>query len=492
MPLNSPILTGDVSGGLHSTSVDKIKTHPVDATTPTAGQTLTWTGSAWAPATPSTGGGGGANGLTYFLRYDVAPDAPTTNLPGSPKQLGRTGSSVAASVTSGTLANNVWTLLAGFVSESTPQDPATTLIPGGLWDFSVWALGTANIAAPTYIRAKVYRYNNSTAPTLLATSGELPINSVSAKISLSALVPTTVVADTDRIYVEIEARATANNHTATLQFNDGQPSNVATSLPLVGGTGLWKNTAGVLQSPASLLVDADVDSAAAIAQSKISGLTDALANVSAPGTYYEFFEQFFATNPLLGNLVFGATGGSNTALNTGFGTVGMSTGTTAAINQQSRLVQPTNAQVTGTGSARAIFRVGQGGTTWFDATLTGAFRCGWGDSVTGESANGIYFRVQNGQGIDFVTKLANSETLTSTGVSFSNGTFQSLEILINSSGTQAVAKIDGVTVATHSTTIPVGRLIFFSHINRTVATGTAVVANMDSIYLRITPNTPFF
>lgn len=491
MPLNSPILTGDVSGGLHSTSVDKLKAQPLAGTAPTAGQTLTWTGSAWAPATPSTGGGGGANGLTYYLNQSTDADAPVTGISGTPKQLGRTGQATQVDVTTGTLTPDTWTLVAGFVSEVTPQDPATTLIPAGLWDFNVWALGVADQNHSNSIRTRAYIYNGTTL-TPLATSAVQAITATSAQYALSMLVEQTTLLATDRIYVAIEALATANGHTVTAQFGDNTPSHVHTSLGLVGGTGLWKNTAGVLQSPASLLVDADVDPAAAIAQSKISGLTDALANVSAPGTYYEFFEQFFATNPLLGNLVFGATGGSNTALNTGFGTVGMSTGTTAAVNQQSRLVQPTNAQVTGTGSARAIFRVGQGGTTWFDATLTGAFRCGWGDSVTGESANGIYFRVQNGQAIDFVTKLANSETLTSTGVSFSNGTFQSLEILINSNGTQVIGKIDGVTVATHSTTIPVGRLIFFSHINRTAATGTAVVANMDSIYLRITPNTPFF
>lgn len=210
------------------------------------------------------------------------------------------------------------------------------------------------------------------------------------------------------------------------------------------------------------------------------------------GTFYEFFEQFFATSPLLGNLVFGATGGSNTAINAGFGTVAMSTGTTASANQQARLIQSTNSQVAGSGSERCIFRVAQSGTTWFDGTLTGAFRCGWGDSVTGESANGIYFRSQNGQSIDFVTKSGNVETLTSTGVSFVDGVFRNLEILINSTGTQIIAKIDGATVATHTTNIPTARLIFFTHINRVAATGTAVVANVDFVYLRVTPSTPFF
>ena len=268
--LNSPILAGDVSGGLHSTSVDKLKGQAVASTTPSSGQVLTWDGTQWAPATNSSGGGGGANGLTYYLRQDVDADAPTTNLPGTPKQLGRTGAVAQTSITSGTLTNGVWTLLGGYVSESVPLDPNTGNIPGGLWDLNLWALGTANTNAPTRIRAKVYTYNGADAPTLLATSGEQIINTVSAQYSVSVLVPQTTVQLTTRIYVAIEVQASANNHTATLQFGDGTPSHVHTSLPLVGGTGLWKNVAGVLQSPASLLVDADVDAAAGIASSKLA------------------------------------------------------------------------------------------------------------------------------------------------------------------------------------------------------------------------------
>jgi hypothetical protein len=374
-------------------------------------------------------------------------------------------------------------------------DPGTTTIPAGLWDFNLWAASNANQSHQTIFRLQIFKYDGANAPTLLATSDDVSIYdpTVSAQYIASVVIPQTTILATDRIYIEVQAKATANNRTVTIYTGDAKPSHVHTTIPSVTGTGLVKVVSSVVQSPASLLVDADVDAAAAIAQSKINGLTSAVANIPTPGAYYEFFEQLFGTAALLGNLAFGATGGTNTQVsNIGFGTVAMSTGATAVANQQSRLIQPTNAQVTGTGTSRCIFRVGQGGATWFDGTLTGAFRCGWGDSVTGESANGIYFRIQNGSGIDFVTKISNTETVTTTGVSFSNGTFQSLEILVNAAGNQVIAKIDGNTVATHTTNIPTGRLIFFSHINRVAATGTAVIANMDFVYLKVTPTTPYF
>ena len=268
--LNSPILTGDVSGGLHSTSVDKLKGQPVAATAPTSGQTLVWSGTAWTPATPSSGGGGGANGLTYYLNQGTNADAPTTNLPGTPKQLGRSADASQTTAASGTLTPETWTQFAGFVTESTPQDPGTSDIPAGLWDFNVWILGVANSNQSNQVRVKVFKYNGADAPTLLATSAAVTIGTTAALVGFTVLVPETAMLVTDRIFVTLEAFATGNNHSVTGQFGGNTPSHVHTSLGLVAGTGLWKNVAGVLQSPASLLVDADVDANAAIASSKLA------------------------------------------------------------------------------------------------------------------------------------------------------------------------------------------------------------------------------
>jgi len=265
-------LTGDVisTAGNPATTVTKLQGQGIAATAPTSGQVLTWDGSQWAPAQGTGGGGGGgANGLTYFLNQGTAADAPTSGIPSTPHQLGRSGETAQTTVTTGTLTQNTWRLIAGFVSESSPLDPATILIPAGLWDFNLWAFGDANVAAGTSLRARAYTYNGSTLTELGSPSGAQVINGTSAQYSLSVLVPQTTIAATDRIYIGLEAYATGNNHTVTMQFGDSTPSHVHTSLPLVGGTGLWHSVAGVLQSPASLLVNADVDAAAAIAWSKI-------------------------------------------------------------------------------------------------------------------------------------------------------------------------------------------------------------------------------
>lgn len=264
-----PTFSGDVTNSGTTVTVGKIQGNLVSSNTPVSGQVLSWDGTNWTPTTNSSGGGGGANGLTYYLNQGTAADAPTTGIAPTPKQLGRIGEVAQSTLTSATLTPNVWTRLAGFVSESTPIDPNTGIIPGGLWDFNVWCFGDANSNAGTSIRCVVYKYDGATLTQIGSPSSDQIINGTSAQYSLSVLVPQTTLQLTDRIYVSIEARAVASNHAVTLQFGDSTPSHIHTSLNLVGGTGLWKNSGGILQSPASLLLNADVDATANIEWSKI-------------------------------------------------------------------------------------------------------------------------------------------------------------------------------------------------------------------------------
>jgi hypothetical protein len=231
------------------------------------------TGATGPVGATGPGGGGGANGLTYYFNNGVAADAPTTGLNAGVYQLGRVANASSSSVTSATLTQNTWTQLGWFVTESSPIDPASEFIPAGIWDFNLWASSTANDNGISYLRVLVYVYNGSTT-TLISTSSISTIsNSVLEQQTLSCLIPQTDIDATDRIYIVIEGQTNAPNHTITMGYGGTTPSHTHTSFSLVGGTGLWKTVGGALQSPATLLVDADVDAAAAIAKTKIQGLT---------------------------------------------------------------------------------------------------------------------------------------------------------------------------------------------------------------------------
>jgi hypothetical protein len=273
-------LTGDVvsTAGNPATIVQKLQGQAVAATAPTNGQVLTWSSTAntWLPGSVPSGGSGGG-GVTFYLNAGTAAQSPTTNLPGTPKELGRVAEVAQTTITSGTLSTGSYDLVFGAVSDV--LDPDVTQWPAGLFDFNLWISSNANSSTQTIVQLKIFKYNGVDAPTLLATSDDVSIYdpSVIAQYAFSVVIPQTTVTITDRIYVQVLAKATANNRTITLKFGDSTPSHVHSTIPSVGGSGLVKVLAGVMQSPASLLVNADVASDAAIAQSKIANLTTDLA-----------------------------------------------------------------------------------------------------------------------------------------------------------------------------------------------------------------------
>jgi len=235
-------------------------------------------------ATWASGTGGSGGGKIYYFNQAILAQSPTTNLPLTAKQLGSLGLSAQTIYTSGVVSQLDYTLIAGFVTDA--LDPNTTTIPGGIWDFNVWGYSNANTNNPTVLQVIVYTYDGINAPVLLSTSNDavLTNNGIFIQQSMSCLVPQKTVSLSDRIYVEIRAKATANNKTVTLAFGDSTPSHLHTTIPFVGGTGLVKVVDGVTQTPASLLVDVDVASAANINQSKISGLTTVVDNVNSSYT----------------------------------------------------------------------------------------------------------------------------------------------------------------------------------------------------------------
>lgn len=276
--------TGDLDGTYPAPSVAKLQGYSVSATSPSIGQILQWGGASWLPAAIPQGGSGGG-GVNYFFNFNEAAVAPITGLVTSPQpaaRLSRFATITQSAITSAHLSQVAYDLVAGFVSD--PADPNVTQIPAGLWDFNIWADSNANRSNECILRLFVYKYNGTTT-TLLSESDDIYLYdpTVINQYSASVVFPFTTILATDRIYIELRGKATENNIHISLHFGNVTPSHAHTTFSSVAGTGVVKVVNGVFQTPANLIFDADVDAAAAIAQSKIANLTTDLAG-KAPST----------------------------------------------------------------------------------------------------------------------------------------------------------------------------------------------------------------
>jgi len=280
LPTFNGDITADTSAGSVSATVVSIQGNPVSVQNPANGQILQWNGTAWVPGSIATGGSGGGGIFYYFNYANYTGISPTNGLPTSPvapSLLGREYSVGAGPLQSAELTQNVYTLVAGFVSLS--SEPAVTNIPAGLWDFNIWVdiVGNASVNQ-TSMQVRVYKYTSSTSTyTPLASSENVYIYdpTVIAQYIVNVTMPQTTLLSSDRIYVEFWAAKSVNqSRKIRFWFDSSHPSHVHTTLPSVVGSGLVKVINGVYQSPASLLVNTDVADNAAIDQSKIDGLTD--------------------------------------------------------------------------------------------------------------------------------------------------------------------------------------------------------------------------
>ena len=279
-----PIFNGDVTAnttnGSVSSTVVAIQGRPLSVQNPSNGQILQWNGTAWVPGSIATGGSGGGGVVYYFDYANYTGVSPTNGLPTSPvapSLLGREYTVGSGSLQSEELTRNVYTLVAGFVSLS--SEPAVTNIPAGLWDFNIWIdiVGNNN-ANQTSMQVRVYKYSSSTSTyTPLASSDDIYIYDpdIIAQYIANVTMPQTTLLSSDRIYIEFWAAKSVNqSRHIRFWFDSTRPSHVHTTLPSVAGSGLVKTVNGVYQSPASLLVNTDVASNAAIEQTKIDGLVD--------------------------------------------------------------------------------------------------------------------------------------------------------------------------------------------------------------------------
>jgi hypothetical protein len=275
-----PTITGDVCilAGSNNALICKIQGYPVSSATPVNGQTLQFNGTSWVPGDIAAGGNGGG-GLVYYFNETVAADLPTGNLPASLSgtyELGRSGMTGQFTVTKTNLETTGYTSMVGFVTDI--LDPEVTSIPAGLFDFNIWA--SSNTTTQTVLKLNVYSYNGSTAPTLLASSDDVYTYDglVTSQYIMSVVLPQTTILSSDRLYIEILAKALGNNKDLTLYFGGNTPSHVHTTVPSVGGSGLVKVINGIMQSRASLITNSDISGSAAIDASKIQSGVFALCS----------------------------------------------------------------------------------------------------------------------------------------------------------------------------------------------------------------------
>jgi hypothetical protein len=274
-----PAFTGDITtiAGSSSATVVKIQNYPISTQTPSNGQMLQWSGTAWVPGAIPTGGSGGG-GVVYYLNYGTAGDTPIAGLSGTCYELGRVSTSVLSSSTFTNVSQTNWDTVATFVSDH--LDPYANVLPAGIFDLNFWASSTASTQTQMTVRYQLYTYQESlSTTTLIATSDTYNIYDpiVVAQYVLSMIMPQTTIDVNDRLFLVLQARSASPNKDITVYFNNGRPTHLHTTIPSVGGSGLVKVINGVYQSPASLLVDVDVASNAAISQSKILNLTTDLS-----------------------------------------------------------------------------------------------------------------------------------------------------------------------------------------------------------------------
>lgn len=153
--------------------------------------------------------------------------------------------------------------------------PAIEVIPAGIWEVNFYAQSSDGVNS-TAVRVKVATLAGAT-QTVIATSDWVYLSDPSAVVGYSAsvYVPTTDVALTDRVEIIFEGRRFVSpTQTITLHFGTDSITHAHTTINAPGGTGLVKVVNGYLQSPASLLVNADVDDAAAIAVAKLAAGTN--------------------------------------------------------------------------------------------------------------------------------------------------------------------------------------------------------------------------
>ena len=280
---------GDLLGTTAAATVTHIQNRPVDGTAPTAGQVYAWSGSAWAPATVASGGGGsGSTGLAYYFNGNAAAEAPV--YAAGDKQVSLTfntsGQFNTGAVTAPALGTEA--VLSEFLTDV--GEPGETTIPPGIWDFNFYLL--ASVASGTQFRVRLYKWDGTTLTELAESPSDFVVITSAGpqpeQYTATLYVEQAVLTTSDRLLVQVEISSVdaTTGKTVTGYFNGNTPSHVHSTIGVPGGTGVVKVVAGIPQTPASLIENADVDAAAAIEISKLeSGAAASVLHGGSPNYF---------------------------------------------------------------------------------------------------------------------------------------------------------------------------------------------------------------
>lgn len=204
---------------------------------------------------------------------------------------------------------------------------------------------------------------------------------------------------------------------------------------------------------------------------------------------FEIFAEFI--NALNGTPFTTAASGTGAAGNTSIagdsnhpGIVQIETGTTTT----GRGAFQSNLSTIRLGGGAAVFEGLARIPTLPDGTESFAFRIGFGDSVSADMTDGVYFELTQADS-DWQCKTANNSTRTTydTGQAAAANTWTRLRIEVNADGTEANFYIDGTLRATISTNIPTGasrQLGVMSGVIKSAGT-TERTAQIDYVYAQI-------
>lgn len=143
----------------------------------------------------------------------------------------------------------------------------------------------------------------------------------------------------------------------------------------------------------------------------------------------------------------------------------------------------------------AIFETVINITTLSDGTETYTLRLGWVDSGTADGADGVFFRYThsvNSGNWQLVARNNSVETATNSSTAVTAGAWQRLTIVVNAAGTSAEFFVNGVSIGTAASNIPVGAgRVTALYINLTKSAGTtARTVFVDYVYAKKSYSTP--